>query len=669
MVVVYHLYPGSLRGGFVGVDVFFVISGFLITAHLARGWQRSGRVHLLEFWGRRARRLLPAAALVLTVTWLVSRVALPATRLPAAADQVRGSALYFQNWILARDAVDYLTASDSPSPVQHFWSLSVEEQFYLFWPFVFVVAGLIGWRLRRTGRIAAVGIAAATVLGSLAYSAHLTGTDPAAAYFVTTTRIWELGAGGVLALVSPRLRDRLAGQSWLAWVGLGLIASAAVTLSGSSAFPGTVALVPVLGAVLLIACGSDAARSGPWRLTSNRPMVFVGDISYSLYLWHWPVIVLWQSYSGGRIGLLDGPVLVAASVLLAWLTKVFVEDRIRLAPYFAKHTGHSLALVLTVLVPVGIVAAYSAPSRYVGRIDPVHAGAGALAPVGASPTSVAPAPQVAAAPFARTAKVIPPIAQAPQDFDPYTQCEAPTHSVKPRPCFYGNRRNAVLTIALVGDSVANQYRSILADAARKRHWYVITDLHSQCPWTATMTAEPGTGNAFTACQKWGRTVEQDMLNNYHPDILVSSDRPVIGTPSHHHADATSFGAIAAGMVTYWKALAAHGTKIVGVQESPEPGRNIPDCLSRPGATAASCTTPTAKAVLRNTPIEQAVEQMGAEAERIDLNSLICSPTQCPPIVGNVVVYRDTHHLTQTYITSLGPFFMEQLLATRAVADR
>jgi peptidoglycan/LPS O-acetylase OafA/YrhL len=143
LVVIYHLWPSLVPGGFIGVDVFFVISGFLITGHLWRGYQRDGKVSLLDFWGRRARRLVPAAALVLAVTWFASCFMLTATRLSDTADQVRASALYFQNWELAHEAVNYLTADDAATPVQHFWSLSVEEQFYLFWPLLFVIAAVL----------------------------------------------------------------------------------------------------------------------------------------------------------------------------------------------------------------------------------------------------------------------------------------------------------------------------------------------------------------------------------------------------------------------------------------------------------------------------------------------------------------------------------------------
>ncbi len=208
MVVIYHLYPSLLTGGFAGVDVFFVISGFLITGHLLREYQKTGKVALLDFWGRRAKRLVPAAALVLTVTWVASRLLLPATRLADTAAQIRASALYYQNWQLAGNAVDYLKSDSAASPVQHFWSLSVEEQFYLGWPLLFLLAALVALTgAARSGPAGRAGtgrlllLAGAVVVGSLWYSVYYTHANPAGAYFVTTTRIWELGLGGLVALL------------------------------------------------------------------------------------------------------------------------------------------------------------------------------------------------------------------------------------------------------------------------------------------------------------------------------------------------------------------------------------------------------------------------------------------------------------------------------------
>src|SRR5215469_4072843 len=447
MVLIYHLYPSLLPGGFVGVDVFFVISGYLITGQLWRGVQRTGKVALVEFWGRRARRLVPAAALVLAVTWLLSRLVLPATQLANTAQQIRASALYFQNWQLAHDAVDYLKSSDAASPVQHFWSLSVEEQFYLVWPLLFLAAGLLARRhAGRTRHVTVACLAAVLVAGSLAFSIYDTRTDPAAAYFVTTTRMWELGMGGLLVLMPERLGSAVGRQGWLGWAGLGMVLASPFALRGTAAFPGAIALLPTAGAALLIAGGSAGARLGPARLMSLRPLVFLGGISYSLYLWHWPLIVLYTNYVGRPVSPRSGPVLAAVAVLLSWLTKVTVEDPVRLSRIFAGHNWRSVSSALAAVVPAGLVSVYlvTLPATWNGALGTNYPGAAALAN---------PARHV------RPEPVRPPLASLQAAIPQYWQqgCLDGEHVPAPKVCIYGDTTSPVLTVALVGDSVAGNW--------------------------------------------------------------------------------------------------------------------------------------------------------------------------------------------------------------------
>jgi peptidoglycan/LPS O-acetylase OafA/YrhL len=652
LVVIYHLYPSRLHGGYIGVDVFFVISGYLITGHLAAGFAKTGRIKPLDFWGRRARRLLPAAALVLLVTWIAARFILPATQLPATAQQIRASALYFQNWVLAHNSTNYLTAEDAPTPVQHFWSLSVEEQFYLVWPLLFLLAAVVAWRWsRRAGRMTVLLLAAGVVAASLVYSAHETAVNPAAAYFVTTTRMWELGAGGLLALLHDRLHW-LSRQGWLAWVGLALTIWSAFIITGSSPFPGTIALLPVGGALLLLACGAPTARWGPARITSLRPAIFIGDISYSLYLWHWPLIVLWKDYSGGKIGYLDGPVIFVASVLAAWLTKVFVEDPVRLSPRIARYPVRSLATALTVLVPVVVVAFYSGPAPYHLKLDPRHPGAAVLA---------GDARHVPSAPTE------PPVVDAQYDLVDDTPCQTPVTGTQPRSCIAGDTKNPKLRVALIGDSVAGQWRKDIELIAAQQHWEVMTELHGECPWTATTMEQRTTDTPYTTCHDWGANALQDLLK-YKPDLVITSSRAVLATPSHPKKDAVSSGQIADGMVTYWRRLTAAGAGVVAIRDTPEPGQNVPDCLSTPGAKPSDCTAHTSKAIRPDTPLVQAVAKMHGDAQLVDMDDLICGPQLCQPIVGNVEVYRDQHHLTLTYTRTLLPYLKARLFATRAFQD-
>ncbi len=290
-VLAYHLWPGAVSGGYVGVDVFLVISGYLITAHLLRdpptGWREVGR-----FWGRRMRRLLPASALVLVVSVAAAAVVLPASQLARTGVEAVASALYVQNWSLAATATDYLASESAATAFRHYWSLSVEEQFYLVWPLLIGAAVLLGRWWRRAGALAVVVLA--VLGGSLAWSVHLTAVDPAAAYYVTTTRMWELALGGAVALLGARfpdvrVPDRVAGP--LALAGLAAIGAAVVGFSATTPFPGATALLPTAGTAAVIVA-YPGARSSAGRLLGLRPAQVLGDVSYSTYLWHWPLIVL-----------------------------------------------------------------------------------------------------------------------------------------------------------------------------------------------------------------------------------------------------------------------------------------------------------------------------------------------------------------------------------------
>jgi peptidoglycan/LPS O-acetylase OafA/YrhL len=665
MVVIYHLYPSALPGGFAGVDVFFVISGYLITGHLWRGYTRTGKVSLVDFWGRRARRLVPAAALVLSVTWIASRIVQPATQLADTAQQILASALYFQNWLLSADAVNYLKSDDAASPVQHFWSLSVEEQFYIVWPLLFLIAAfLAAFTVRRSRagrterrdqrartRAVIVGVLTVTVVaGSLAYSVYETNANSAAAYFVTTTRMWELGVGGLLAIAPARLTSAVARQGWLGWLGLAAVVASAFWLNGSMAFPGALALLPVLGAAALIAGGSADGRYGPARLTSARFMVFIGGISYSLYLWHYPIINLYTEWSGRAPGLLTGPAILAVAVLLAWLTKTFVEDKVRLAPFVARHKWRSLSVALAAVVPVVLAVVYitGEPGPWNGKLGPNYPAAAALA---------GPAKNVPSEP------ILPPPNAISQSLYRTAGCLDDIPVSKPHECVFGDTTNPVLTVALVGDSSAGQWFDALNAIAVQRHWKLVTELHSSCPWSATLMLNgTGIGN-FTACQSWGAAVLHDLVTTIRPNVVITSDYPNVATPrSPVKESPAAMAQIGAGMVTYWKQLEDAGISVTAIKESPDLVEDVPTCVEQNPTDLAKCDVPVSKAVLKNSPITLAAKQMNAKVSVVDANSLICGPKVCAPVVGNVLVFSDRHHLTWPYSQSTAPFLEPLLLA-------
>jgi len=586
------------------------------------------------------------------VTWLASRLIEPATQLANTAQQILASALYYQNWQLSSDAVSYFKSGDAATPVQHFWSLSVEEQFYLIWPLLFLLAALLTARRTRTRtRGAAVGAAtAALVVASLAYSVHETNANAPAAYFMTTTRMWELGAGGLLALAPARLTGALARQGWLGWSGLALVIESAFLFTGSMAFPGALALIPVLGAVALIAGGSAQGRYGPARLTSGRLMVFTGGISYSLYLWHYPLINLYTGWRGRPPGPLSGPVILAACVLLAWLTQAFVEDKVRLAPFIAGHTWRSLAVALVAAVPVALAAVYIAaePGPWNGTLGPDYPGAAVLA---GTVTSVPAAP------------VLKPPDPISQTLDQTGGCLDDFGASTPKECVFGDTASPVLTVALVGDSAAGQWFDALNAIAARRHWKLVTELHSSCPWSSTLVLNWNGIGELAACQAWGAAVLHDLITTIRPDVVITTDYPsLLSTPGHPvNASPAAMAEIGAGMARYWTRLEAAGISVTPIRETPDLIEDVPTCVDQHPADLAQCDVPVAAAIRPDSPVTDAARLMNGTVTVVNANSLICGPKVCAPVVGNVLVFGDRHHLTGPYSTSTAPFLEALLL--------
>ena len=331
-VVLYHFWPAVLPAGFVGVDVFFVVSGFLITGLLLRDAERFGRVRLREFYVRRIRRILPAALVVLSACAIATLLFVPRIEWRPFLQQVLSSALYVQNWHLARDSQIPRRADLESTPVQHFWSLSVEEQFYLLWPLLIIAALWLAVRLgrRRLAIVAAV-LGVATV-ASFVHGVALTAQDHNLAYFSTLSRAWEFGVGGLLALAPAIAGERLRRTRALAaWLGLAAIAAAALTFTDHELFPGVIVLVPVLGTAAVIWAGMPRAALSLSPVAALRPVQWFGDISYSLYLWHWPIIMFTPYITGQPSPAPVMVLLLVLSIVVAAASKRWIEDPFRRA--------------------------------------------------------------------------------------------------------------------------------------------------------------------------------------------------------------------------------------------------------------------------------------------------------------------------------------------------
>jgi peptidoglycan/LPS O-acetylase OafA/YrhL len=343
-VVIYHAGIPGFAGGFVGVDVFFVLSGFLITGILVRELTQTGTVHLGRFWARRMRRLLPAAFLVLAATGLASAIWLPPAERGAAAQGIAASTLYGANWVFATQALDYLAADHALSPTLHFWSLAVEEQFYMVWPLLLLA---VTWRARqdpaRMVRRLLVAMVAICLI-SFAFSVLLTRAAQPMAFFASPPRFWQLGVGALLAIGWAGVaRLPATAREVLAAGGLLLVAASIslmpLVLAAGHTWPGVLALGPTLGTALLVAAGSET-RVG--RLLAIRPLAFIGQLSYGWYLWHWGVLVFWD-HAVGPASMPQKGLLLLGALGIAWLSLRFVENPVRFHPPAGTHAACAAA--------------------------------------------------------------------------------------------------------------------------------------------------------------------------------------------------------------------------------------------------------------------------------------------------------------------------------------
>lgn len=658
-VVVYHLWPNRLPGGFVGVDVFFAISGYLITGHLLREGETTGTVRIVRFWARRVRRLLPASLLVLVATSVGVLAFVPRSYWSQFADGVLGSTLYVQNWVLAAQSVDYLAADNVPTPVQHFWSLSVEEQFYFVWPVLVVIALVLARRTGVTSRRTVLAALAVVFVASLVASVWLTATDPGLAYFATYTRAWEFAAGGILAVVLPKAVD-LSGRrrAVLSWAGWGIIALSLLQFSGATPFPSYTAVIPIVGALLVIAAGvpTTASNSGtswsPSGIMTFGPVQTIGDLSYSIYLWHWPLIVILPFITGRSLSTSDKVAVLVLSVVLAMVTRWLVEGPGQRAFRNAtprRQTARTfgslgIAMILVAAVPIGTIyvtqrenVASAAQAAERASNDATCFGASALntASCDAHPDADQLLPSRAAL-FDDTGKAF--------------ECYRAEGKPSIKTCSFGSNAPGAPRIALVGDSHGAMLIPGLAEQAAKRGWHLDTYVGYNGVWQSR-------GSLATAADRTYAEQLQSALDGGSYDLILSTSHRYSG------ASASKVNQVTKSVREVWADVQAHGSKVAVIRDNPQITTGALQCVTN----AASSTTDFgACRVSRSSGLGGTdwgvVAARGTAVPVIDMERYFCAGDSCPVVIGGVIVYRDEHHITATFSKTLAPMLADAIAA-------
>lgn len=688
-VLAYHVRIPGIPGGYVGVDVFFVVSGFLITGLILRELDATGTLSLPTFYARRARRLLPAALVVIAATVIASAILLPPLRAGDVGLDGAAAALYVGNLRYAIQATDYLQAELDPSPLLHFWSLGVEEQFYLLWPALLVLAA--GRHVDRR-RIAIV--VGAVAVASLGLSVALTPANGPLAFFILPTRAWELGAGAALALAADRLTRQPAVLSTiLVSAGIGAVAVSIFAFDLTTPFPGTAAILPVAGAAAIIAGGTANASGVVSRLLGVAPMRWIGGISYSLYLWHWPLLVL---PAAALESSLPGGVRVAlagAAFLLAIASRRWIEDpirhgrvsRVRPAPMIAAAVGLSVIVAAgaigigATVAPRVTTASTESPTLVLSTLAPDEPATSERPPGSMDPGANGATTSPAASSARPSARPPTPGGPVPEDLVPslgavrddipvvYDDgCHAqpldlPDITGRER-CVYGDP-DATTAVVLIGDSHAAQWFPAFERIAKDRGWRFVSLTKSACP-AVRLTAAIVNGalrRTYPECAAW---LDLTLAR-------IALERPALVVISNSHGgrlliDGAEVPMIdrddlwGPGLTDVIGTVRATGASVVVIGDTPDPQGDPPVCLSDHLDDAGACTTPRDRAVF---PSRLATEREVADATGatfIDPTDWLCPTEPCPALIGRLLIYRDGHHMTTPFATALAPY-LEPLL--------
>ncbi|KAA0923619.1 acyltransferase family protein [Rhodococcus sp. ANT_H53B] len=630
-VLTYHAGAPFLPGGYIGVDVFFVISGFLITSHLLSETKINGRVLLIGFYARRMRRLLPASLLVLVVTLILARLLLPPLAMQDVSRDGMFTATYLSNMWFAYTGTDYL-ANDTPSVFQHYWSLALEEQFYLVWPVLIILVTALS--RKRTVMVAAIALVSAA---SFLFGLSVMEINQPMAFFSLPTRAWELGVGGLVAASMHLLRRvNIMAAAGIAWAGLAMVGGAAVFYDSSTVFPGVAAALPVVGAAAMIVGGTVAAGMGPGRFLQAPLFQFFGRISYSLYLWHWPLLVVPSLYRA-ELSAWTRIALCGVAIALAVATEKYVERPFRKRPAQQMQIGRSYgtagaatAVALSLALVVGVMPRLD--TDRVANTWPATAMPSDVAVGGSVPINIRPA-------LEQARDSIPSI---------YADgCHLGFEETIPRECVFGDVESSK-SIVLFGDSHAAQWFPALTQIAHDEGKRLVSLTKSACPsadiasWNSTLQTP------YIACDQW-REIALETINRLRPDLVVISN-------SQQQITADGYDVESAWQSGLQRTIARvpGGTRVVVLGDGPMFEIAPTMCLSMNLSSVAACDRPADEVISIGRMASDQAAAANSGAQFIDTREWYCPDGICTAQRGDVALYRDNHHITVEFAQALAP---------------
>ena len=615
IVVLYH--AKFLSGGYVALEVFFVLSGFLIAKLLFAEVMRSGTVDLGRFYSRRCFRLLPAATFVLLAVIAVTFLTLPQSFFESVLTDALYAVTYIANFRAIFQSVDYLSADNIASPLQHYWSLSVEEQFYFILPILFMLLAKIKGNFRSLSIL----VISLGVVASFSINVWLTDVSQPWAYFSLPTRAWEFGLGALLAIFFDSLkrlpRPIRIGMNWL---GLILILGSAFLYGKQTIFPGYAVLLPTLGAAFQVISGCGGPIGSHNILLTNQVSRYFGRISYSLYLWHWPVLTIPLIASGNSMHWSLRVAGVILACLLAAVTTKLVEDPFRRRTPVHRRGAASLRLAFG---SIGSVAVLVLAAQVFLHLNP-----------GPSMNGLKPA-----------------LADVSQDkpriYDDH--CSADFEQTWIPECVYGQKHSEV-NVFLIGDSHAAQWFPALDLLAARRGWRLHAATKSACPFNTILVSKRAQNGIYQECTKW-REVLLERIASVKPDLVIVSNSRLPAMVSKdgtllHIEDRLSPWLL--GLREALVSIKKSAKQVIVLADTPRPKFNVPDCLRRFGIQDHRCNTSRSVAVDEQWRSQERQVVNAIDVDYVDPVDWICTKSECPAIKNGILIFRDASHMTTAF---------------------
>ena len=640
LIMIYHIWFSKVSGG---VDVFFVVSGYFMAGMLARSYLRNGKVKPFEFWGRIIRRIAPLAYTVIAATLVAGGVLVSPILWRSIINEVLASALHIENWQLIRVGTDYLTSSNPPSPLQQFWALSLQIQFYLFLPLILLLSMALS---KLVGSYKAVlFVVALVIVSSFGFSIYYTNINPAAAYFHTGTRAWEFFVGVAIFIASPFISLSSTVSRVLMWIGFLLILAVGVFVPDSATYPGYIAALPVAAAGIMIIAGISDKAGYVYQMLSSKVLVYIGGISFSLYLWHWPILIYFQHYSGampGEMTLIEGLFIIALAFTLSVISKNLIENP------FAKIKNENIlapyVIGLVFFIPVFISSYYArteltrvankfAVADYVN--GNYYKGDSAYVQDGATGIGTK---RFLSLSLDRNAISL-------------NGCTDGVVDGEVSFCEFGNK-NSDNSILLVGGSRIAHWEPVFSYMGRKDNFKVVTAIKGYCSFGYNPKSDPS-DPLGSRCQDWNNKIVK-FISSMNPKpkvVIINSSRSEDNDKGEY---------VPSGYIKNIKEVLSLNIPVVGIRINPV-FKDSNNCLGNNSNDASKCAINYLSSLKKENPIISIKEVEGLEGfYPVDFTGVLCSNGRCPAVFDGYPATTNSTHLTNSYISYLAPSLEKSL---------